>query len=94
VLPGPPVPTVPIQTAVVIQTQVAQGTPFPPAVQTQVAITPGPVQPGLPGTGSGAAAAAGARGAAGAGGGSGAAGVALLATLGALGVLFRRARRP
>jgi hypothetical protein len=90
VLPGPPVPTVPIQTAVVIQTAVAQGTPFPPAVQTQVASTPGPVQPGLPGTGTGAG---GAAGAAGAGSGSGAAGAALLAALGALGILFRRARR-
>jgi hypothetical protein len=61
VLPGPPVPTVPIQTAVVIQTAVAQGTPFPPAVQTQVAVTPAPVQPGLPGTGASTAASPAAR---------------------------------
>jgi hypothetical protein len=87
------VPTVPVQTAVVIQTAVAQGTPFPPAVQTQVAVTPGPVQPGLPGTGSGAAGAAG-----GAGRTAGAGGLGLLAgvlaavgAVGAVSVLFRQA---
>ena len=51
---APPVPTVPLPTAVAIQTAVAQGTPIPPAVQTQVALTPVPGLPGLPGTGAAA----------------------------------------
>jgi hypothetical protein len=36
---------------VAVQTAVAQGTPVPPAVQTQVVLTPVPGRPGLPGTG-------------------------------------------
>jgi hypothetical protein len=89
VLPGPsvvmpPVPTVPLPTAIAIQTAVAQGTPIPPAVQTQVAITPQPTRAGLPGTG--AAPPAG-------GGGPGPAGAALVATAGALVALSRWRRR-
>jgi hypothetical protein len=85
VLPGPPVappvPTVPIETAVAIQTAVAQGTPVPPAVQTQVAITPVPGRPGLPGTGGATPPS------------SGAAAAALAAAAGALVALRRRSSR-
>jgi hypothetical protein len=90
VLPGPPVvappvPTVPLPTAVAVQTAVAEGTPIPPAVQTQVAITPAPTRAGLPGTGAPPAGPVG--------GGPGPAGAALVAAVGALVALSRRGRR-
>jgi hypothetical protein len=66
---------------VAIQTAVAQGTPIPPAVQTQVAITPAPTRAGLPGTGAPA------------GAGPGPAGAALAAAAGALLALARWRRR-